>query len=91
MSMIMVLASEISVLRDRLDTIEKVAEEKGLASELDIESYEPDEATLAAREVRRQDFFERLFFVARKKAAEMAAADNEARYQRVLDETAKGE
>ncbi len=88
MSMIMVLASELTVVRDRLDTVEKVAAAKGVMLDADIEAHEPDQATLEARELRRQDFLARLFYLARKQAAELASEDSEERYTKALDDIA---
>lgn len=88
MSMIMVLAGEFSAMRDRLDTIEKVAAAKGLVLDEEIEAYQPDEATLEARELRRQDFLARLFYLARKQATELATGDSAKRYADTLDEIA---
>lgn len=88
MSMIMVLANELSVVRDRLDTVERVAAAKGVVLEDEIEAYEPDQAVLEARELRRQDFLTRLFYLARKNAAELASDDSEDRYSKALDDIA---
>jgi hypothetical protein len=54
MSMIMVLANELSVMRDRLDTVERVAAAKGLVLEAEIEAFEPDQVVLETRELRRR-------------------------------------
>lgn len=88
MSMIMVLANELMVVRDRLDTVERVAAAKGIMVDADIEAYEPDSATLETREARRQDFLERLYYLARKDVAELGAADTSERYQETLAEIA---
>lgn len=85
MSMIMVLASELSVLRDRLDTYETVMAEKGVVKRTDIEEHAPDDETLNRREADRQDLLKRLFFVAHKRAAEMASSDTADRYTEVLE------
>ena len=88
MSMILVLANELSVVRDRLDTVEKVAAAKGVMLDADIEAFEPDQATLEARELRRQDFLARLFYLARKDAAEQQSGDTADRYTKALDDIA---
>jgi hypothetical protein len=88
MSMIMVLANELSVVRDRLDTVEKVAAAKGIMLDAEIEAFEPDQATLEARELRRQDFLARLFYLARKDAAEQQSGDTADRYTKALDDIA---
>lgn len=86
--MIMVLASEVSTLRDRLDTMQRVAAERGLFDAAALEAYVPDEAVLAERESMRQEMLERLFFVATKRARELESRDDDSRYRQVIDETA---
>ncbi|MCL2927841.1 MAG: hypothetical protein O4861_06900 [Trichodesmium sp. St16_bin4-tuft] len=41
LAIIMALAGEVSVLRERLDTIEKLLVAKGIMSLEDIENYQP--------------------------------------------------
>ena len=53
LTMLMGLAGEVSVMRDRLDTVERVAAAKGLFSAVDIEAYQPDEDALVERAARR--------------------------------------
>jgi hypothetical protein len=89
MSMILVLANEMMVMRDRLDTVERVAASKGIFLEEDVEAYQPDQQVLDIREQRRQDFLERLYYVARKEVAELSAADTKENFQRTLEEIAK--
>ncbi len=89
MSMVLVLASELSVTRDRVDAIERVAALKGWDMAAEIEKLTPDQAALEAREARRQDLFARLYYLMRKEAAELAAVDTEERYKAVIDELAK--
>jgi hypothetical protein len=42
LSMMMALIGEVSVLRERVDTVERLLEAKGSISRADIESYAPD-------------------------------------------------
>lgn len=60
MRMVMTLATEVAVLRERLDTHEQVAGAKKLFTTTDVESYEPDGDTAAAREAWRNRFIDRL-------------------------------
>ena len=91
MSMILVLANELMVVRDRLDTVERVAATKGLVLETDIEAYQPDQSVLETREARRQEFLARLYYLARKQAAELQSGDSAERYQGELDAIAAGD
>ena len=88
MSMIMVLASELSVIRDRLDTYDWLLDQKGVVTRADVEGFVPDEERLAHRETDRQALLQRLFFVANKRAAELATHDSSERYNEVLQATA---
>lgn len=42
LSIVMALAAEVSVNRERMDTIERLLDAKGVISRSDIESYAPD-------------------------------------------------
>lgn len=44
LSIVMALVAEVSVMRERMDTIERLLETKGSLTRADIESYVPDRA-----------------------------------------------
>ncbi len=90
MSMIMVLANEFSVLRDRLDSAERVAKAHGIDLAAGIEALEFDQQALEEREARRQDFLQRLFYLQLKDAAEAAEAQTAEGYNAAIDEIAQG-
>lgn len=87
--MVLVLASELCVTRDRVDAIERVSALKGVDLAVEIEKLSLDQTALEAREARRQDLFSRLFYLLRKEAAELTALDTDERYKAVIDELAK--
>lgn len=60
MAMIMTLTQEISVLRDRIDTIEKLLENNKAISLEDIETFEPDDSLIKERKERRQMLLKRV-------------------------------
>ena len=88
MSMIMVLASELTTLRDRLDSAERVAKAHGLDLAAGIETLDLDQTALEEREARRQDFLDRLFYLARKDAQEAADAETEAGFKATIAQIA---
>jgi hypothetical protein len=90
MSMILVLAEEHAVLRDRQDTLEQVLRGHGIDAEAEIEAYQPTTEVLSAREARRQAFLDRLYYLARKDAADAARDDTVEGYKATLDLIAKG-
>ena len=60
MAMIMTLTQEISVLRERLDTIEKLLVSKKAITLEDIETFEPDDDLAEERRDRRQMLLKRV-------------------------------
>lgn len=63
LAIIMALAGEVSVLRERLDTIEKLVVAKGIISSEDIENYQPDAQVNEEREQWRADYIARILRV----------------------------
>ena len=63
LTMVMALAGELSVTRDRLDTVERIAASKNLFSEEDIETFELDSDALEARAARHQTLFREITIV----------------------------
>ena len=89
MSMILVLANEISVVRDRLDSAERVAKAAGIDLAAGIETLQLDQDALEEREERRQEFLRRLYYVQLKDSAECAAAETSEGYSAAISEIAK--
>lgn len=90
MSMLMVLASEVSVLADHIDGIERVAATNGLDLKAGLASLALDEDVLTEREERRQAMLRRLFYLLRKEASEIEGADDQARYEETIRDIADG-
>lgn len=88
MSMVMVLAGEVCMLRDRMDAQERVAKAHGIDLAKGIEALELDEQALQAREAYRQDFLDRLFYLARKEASEAAAQESDEAYRATIADIA---
>jgi hypothetical protein len=88
MSMILVLANELSVLHDRLDSAERVFKAKGSDLAAEIEALVLDQEALEAREAWRQGFLERLYYLARKDASEAAAAESAEKYNATIEDIA---
>lgn len=89
MSMVLVLANELSVVRDRLDSAERVAKGHGIDLAAGIEDLELDQEALEEREARRQDFLSRLFYVARKRAKEAAEKESREGFSATIEEIAQ--
>jgi hypothetical protein len=90
MSMIMVLANELAVLHDRIDAHERVTKKHNIDLAAEIEQLELDEDALHEREAWRQNFLDRLFYLARKESTEAANAETRDTYNKTIDDIAKG-
>lgn len=74
-AMIIALATEVSVLTDRFDTIERVLEDKGTVSRADIENWEPDEEAWEDRREKRDQLIRRLFRSTRESRSALEGQD----------------
>jgi hypothetical protein len=88
LSMVMVLANEVAVLHDRIDAGERVAKAHGLDLAAGIDALNLDAEALEARESWRQDFLDRLYYLARKEASEAAQADSDEKYKATIADIA---
>ena len=61
MTFIVELASELSVVYDRLDTVERLLDTNGTVSRADIEAYRAPEDVEMERVARRDAFLKRVF------------------------------
>lgn len=63
LAIVMALTSEVSVLHERLDTVERLLAAKGLVSIEGIEAYDPDEQVVQERENWRRNYIARVLRV----------------------------
>ncbi|MEO8224719.1 MAG: hypothetical protein ABI661_07915 [Gammaproteobacteria bacterium] len=74
LAMITALLGEVCVLRERLDTVERVAGQRGLWQPEDVESYEPDPAAQQERDTLRTGALARVFSVLNEEVARLKYA-----------------
>ena len=69
------LAVELSVVRERLDTVERLLATQGSVTAADIDSFQPDEQADAERRAWREQYVQRVFadLKAELEAAQRAA------------------
>jgi len=75
LAMIAALTSELTIVRERLDTLERIAETTGLFGRDAIECYTPDAVAGAARDEMRQRTIAKVFRPLRDAAARAAATE----------------
>lgn len=74
LSILMAVAGEVSVLRERLDTVERLLDQKGTISRADIEAYEPDRDAAYERGLLTKDYIHRVMRGVQQDMEAMAAA-----------------
>ena len=89
MAIIMSMSAELSVLYDRVDSLEQLLAEKDVVRLGEVESYRPGEAVEAQRKARREDYLKRLFRIVREDAAQLVPHDQMERYRALQDELAR--
>jgi gamma-glutamyl phosphate reductase len=60
LNIVMALVQETAVMRQRLDTVERLLEARGVISQGDIEAYEPTKTEAEARGAWNQEFIARI-------------------------------
>lgn len=63
LSMVVALAGEMAVMRDRLDTVERLLDSGELVTRAAIERFAPDEKVRTERDAWRQEFLAQVFRV----------------------------
>ncbi len=86
-AMVLTLASELSVVRERLDTLEVMGSEAGWLDRERLESFRPSPAQKAERERRREEFLGRLFQVLREEIEDLEGGETEQAYWAAVQET----
>ena len=73
LAIVVALAQELAVVRERADTAERLLVQKGILEPEDIEKYKPDRSVELGREQWRQDYLGRIFRPIKERAeAELA-------------------
>lgn len=87
MTIVLSVAEELSVTRERLDTVERLLEASGTLSRQEVDDYTPDETADEEREALRVQNIERILRIVieePKALAEQAAANGA--YENVIRE-----
>ena len=86
-AIVMTIAQELSVMRERLDTVERLLERKGAITRADIESFEPTKADADERGAWTQEYIARVLRVLQQDREAMGA--DEMYSEDVAEELAK--
>ncbi len=88
LSMVLALTQELSVARDRIDTLERLLDRAGVLAAQTVDEYLPTPEEAAARATLRAGMIRRVFRAAEKEAQDLdraAASAPEAEEREILD------
>ena len=89
LAMIMALAGEVSVIRERMDTHERLARENMWATHEAIEDYESDEVAEAFRAQWRADYIGRILRIIQVELDHIASGETHVDYDEIVEEVSK--
>ena len=89
LSITMAIASEVAVLYDRLDTLERVASEKTQFSLDDLRQFQIDDEIEEAREQWRQAFIRRMLRILLEEASDKSVQERNTSYQDLVRDLAE--
>ena len=78
MSVVLAMAGELSVLYDRVDTMQRALDDKGSLTRSELEQFSLDETAIAERQARRDAYLQRIFRVVRREAGVFSTEEAEA-------------
>jgi hypothetical protein len=89
MAIIMAMSAELSVVYDRVDTIERLLDKNGTLKRDDIEAFRPDQDLEDERNERRNEYIARLFRIIREERENLVPHEKMDEYNALMDELAK--
>ncbi|MDX2222234.1 MAG: hypothetical protein SFV21_05770 [Rhodospirillaceae bacterium] len=89
MAIVMAMSAEMSVLWDRVDTMERLLDEKGTLSRADVEAYRPDQAVHDERTARRNGYIDRIFRIIREERESLVPHEKMDEYRKIMDDVSK--
>jgi len=89
LAIVVTLVGEVSVLRDRLDSVERLIERNSVFSQKDLDEFEPTEEEVQARNLVRQQYLDRVFRVIQYELDEMTGG-REAPLERIIADFTEG-
>jgi hypothetical protein len=89
LAMIMALTGEVSVIRERLDTHERLAEKKLTPTSKNIEAYKPTEAVDQWRVQWRAEYIARILRIVTDELERIKMQESDKDYDKIVEEVSK--
>jgi len=86
MNLAMAVATEVAVLRERLHTLERMLEAKGIVDRADIEAFVPDDAAAEERQLWHARYAARILRIFQQELDAIARPGDNTPMHRIADE-----
>jgi hypothetical protein len=82
----MAIATEVAVVRERIDTIERLLQAKGILNQTEIEAFEPNEEQAQERQLWHARYAARILRIVQQELDAVAKPENNKPMQQIADE-----
>lgn len=82
----MAIATEVAVIRERIDTIERLLQAKGIISQDEIEAFEPNDEQAQERQLWHARYAARILRIVQQELDAVAKPENNKPMQQIADE-----
>lgn len=82
----MAIATEVAVIRERIDTIERLLQAKGIITQQEIETFEPNEEQAQDRQLWHARYAARILRIVQQELDAVAKPENNTPMQQIADE-----
>jgi hypothetical protein len=82
----MAVATEVAVMHERLDTIERLLQAKGILHTADIEAYEPDDAAAEERQLWHARYSARILRIVQQELEALQHPENNQPMDQIADD-----
>ncbi len=89
LSMVMALAGEVAVIKDRNDTLERLVDEKNLIARDEIEAYRPSKEVMTERDAWREEFLSQILRIVDLDPDQSGRNDLSEGWQSIIDDMGK--
>lgn len=86
MNIAMAVATEVAVIRERIDTIERLLQAKGILQQSQIEAFVPTEEQAAERQLWHARYAARILRIMQQEVDAIAHPENNVPMQQIADE-----
>ncbi len=86
MNIAMAIATEVAVVRERMDTIERILEAKGILSQSEIETFVPTDEQAEERQLWHTRYSARILRIIQQELDAIAHPENNMDMQQIADE-----